>query len=176
MLGKAMGATLAIGADVVEERIELAKKLGLVDVAINSRDHDKALEEIKAATEGKGCEVTIDASGNPAGRFLGIQGTRQWGRFAFVGEGNTVTFEPSRDVMHKQLTLYGALGDQPRAHGRPGGAPGALEDSPGRHRHAHLPAGEGGRRLPTDGFRASAAKWPSSGPIRHWRRRLHEFS
>jgi threonine dehydrogenase-like Zn-dependent dehydrogenase len=107
ILAKAMGSTMTIGADVVDERIDLAKKLGLVDVAIKSTDHEKALAEIKAATEGKGTEVTIDASGNPAGRFLGIQGTRQWGRFAFVGEGNSVTFEPSRDVMHKQITLYG---------------------------------------------------------------------
>ena len=27
---------------------------------------------------------------------------------AFVGEGNAVTFEPSRDIIHKQLTLFGA--------------------------------------------------------------------
>jgi threonine dehydrogenase-like Zn-dependent dehydrogenase len=92
---------------VLFRSIELAKKLGLIDVAIKSTNHEQALEEIKAATEGKGCEATIDTSGNPAGRFLGIQGTRQWGRFAFVGEGNSVSFEPSRDVMHKQLTLFG---------------------------------------------------------------------
>jgi len=106
MLAKAMGSTRLIGVDVVEERIALAQKLGLVDVAI--RAGDKALEQIKEATEGKGVEMSLDASGSPAGRLLAIQGTRQWGRMAFVGEGNDVTFEPSRDIIHKQLTLFGA--------------------------------------------------------------------
>jgi threonine dehydrogenase-like Zn-dependent dehydrogenase len=90
MLAKAMGATKLIGMDVVEERIQLAKKLGLVDAAFNS--DESALVKIKDTTDGLGAEAVIDCSGNPAGRFLAIQGTRQWGRVVFVGEGSTVTF------------------------------------------------------------------------------------
>jgi threonine dehydrogenase-like Zn-dependent dehydrogenase len=40
--------------------------------------------------------------------LLAIQGTRRRGRCAFVGEGNTVSFEPSRDIIHRQITLYGS--------------------------------------------------------------------
>ncbi len=106
MLAKAMGATKLIGVDIVDERIELTKKLGLADLAIKS--DASVLDKIKDATDGFGCEVSVDCSGNPAGRLLTIQGTRQWGRSAFVGEGGTVEFEPSRDIIHKQITIYGS--------------------------------------------------------------------
>lgn len=106
MLAKARGATKLIGVDVVDERIALTKKLKLADLCIKA--DNKALEKIKEATEGMGAEVSIDCSGNPAGRLLSIQGTRQWGKVAFVGEGNSVSFEPSRDIIHKQITIYGS--------------------------------------------------------------------
>lgn len=106
MIAKARGATKLIGVDVVDDRIELTKKLGLADLVLKADEN--ALGQIKAATDGKGCEVSIDCSGNAEGRLLSIQGTRQWGRCAFVGEGGTVAFEPSRDIIHDQITVYGS--------------------------------------------------------------------
>ena len=105
MLARARGASKLIGVDVVDDRIELAKKLGVADLVFKSDDN--TLAAIKDATDGKGCEVSIDCSGSPAGRLLAIQGTRQWGRCAFVGEGNSVTFEPSPTIIHNQITIYG---------------------------------------------------------------------
>ena len=106
VLAKAMGATKLIGVEVVDERIELTKKLGLADVVLKA---DKGvLDKIKEATDGLGVEVSVDCSGDPAGRLLAIQSTRQWGRCVFVGEGGTVSFEPSRDIIHKQITIYGS--------------------------------------------------------------------
>lgn len=106
MLSRAMGATKIIGVEAVPERLALAEKLDLADVLIKA--DDQAAGKVKQETEGKGCEVSIDCSGNPAGRLTAIQGTRQWGRVAFVGEGNSVTFEPSRDIIHNQITVYGS--------------------------------------------------------------------
>jgi threonine dehydrogenase-like Zn-dependent dehydrogenase len=106
MVGKAMGARKVFGVELNPERIELAKKLGLVDEAIVS--DDKAVEKILAATNGKGCEKALDASAvNPA-RQIAIRGTRQWGKIAFVGEGHDVQFEPSPDIMHPQKTIIGS--------------------------------------------------------------------
>jgi threonine dehydrogenase-like Zn-dependent dehydrogenase len=34
--------------------------------------------------------------------------TRRWGRIAFIGEGGTVAFQPSADIIHDQKTLYGS--------------------------------------------------------------------
>jgi len=106
MLARAMGARRIIGADVVAERRSLAESLDLADAVL--APGDGTVRQIKGETGGHGAEASIDCSGNPAGRLLAIQGTRQWGRAAFVGEGNTVSFEPSRDIIHKQITLYGS--------------------------------------------------------------------
>ncbi len=106
MLAKALGDTKLIGVDVVDERIKLTKKLGLADLVLKADKN--TLEQIKEATDGFGCEKTIECSGNADGRLLSIQGTRQWGKVAFVGEGGSVQFEPSRDIIHKQIAIYGS--------------------------------------------------------------------
>lgn len=106
MLGKALGAHTVIGADTSQARIDLAVGLGLVDVPIIS--DSAALGKVKDATRGKGCEASIDCSGAPPARRLALQGTRQWGRCAFVGEGNDVQFNVSPDLIHPQITLYGS--------------------------------------------------------------------
>lgn len=106
MLAKARGATFVIGVDICDERIELARKLTLADLVLKAGD--TALEQIKRATDGYGCETSIDCSGNTHGRQLAIRGTRQWGHCALVGEGGTVEFNPSPDIIHNQITMYGS--------------------------------------------------------------------
>jgi len=106
MLARARGATKCIGVEVVDERIDVAKKLGLADLVLKADKN--TLDAIKEATDGKGCEVAIDCSGNTHGRQLAIRGTRRWGRCVFVGEGGTVEFNPSPDIIHNQITIYGS--------------------------------------------------------------------
>jgi threonine dehydrogenase-like Zn-dependent dehydrogenase len=105
-LGKAMGARPVIGVDISAARRKLAQELGLCDFTFEA--DDKALANIRGVTTGKGCEVSIDCSGAPAARLLALQGTRQWGRCAFVGEGNKVEFDVSPVLIHQQITLYGS--------------------------------------------------------------------
>jgi len=97
---------MIVGTDVAESRLKLAKDLKLVDHALKA--DDKALAKIKDLTQGKGCEAGFDASGAPAGRLLALQGTRQWGRCVFVGEGGKVEFDVSPLLIHPQITLYGS--------------------------------------------------------------------
>ena len=106
MLAKAMGANKLIGVEMNDYRIDLAKKLGLVDLVV--KPGDGALEEILKATGGKGAERSIDASASDPGRQLAIRATREWGKIAFVGEGGTCTFNPSPDIIHGQKTIYGS--------------------------------------------------------------------
>lgn len=105
MLAKAMGANMLIGVEMNPYRIELAKKLGLVDYVFTP---DVALEEIKKVTGGHGVERAIDASANASARRLAVQATRAFGKIAFVGEGGTVQLEPSPDMIHGQKTIYGS--------------------------------------------------------------------
>ena len=106
MLAKAMGANKLIGVEVLPERIDLAKKLGLVDHVFTPGDD--ALDNIKAVTGGYGVERAFDCSANPKGRELAILATRDRGRIAMVGEGNSVTFDPSPAIIHGQKTIYGS--------------------------------------------------------------------
>jgi len=106
MLGRALGAPMIIGTEVAAGRRSLAQELGLFDVVLES--NDAALGRVLDATDGRGCEASIDCSGSAAGRLLALQGTRDWGRCAFVGEGGTVSVDVSPVLIHKQITVYGS--------------------------------------------------------------------
>ncbi len=106
MLAKAMGANLLIGVEFQQERIDLAKKLGLAHHVLTP--DKETLKKIKELTGGKGVEKAIDCSANADGRTLAIRATRQWGKIAMVGEGGTISFNPSPDIIHDQKTIYGS--------------------------------------------------------------------
>lgn len=106
MLAKAMGAEKVIGVDTVQERMDLAIEKGLVDHAFMS-DKD-ALRKVQDLTGGYGCEKAVDCSGNTYGRQLAIRATRKWGKIVFIGEGGTVEFNPSPDIIHDQKAIYGS--------------------------------------------------------------------
>ena len=50
----------------------------------------------------------MDCSANEAARATAIRATRKWGRIVFLGEGGTVEFNPSPDIIHDQKTIYGS--------------------------------------------------------------------
>jgi threonine dehydrogenase-like Zn-dependent dehydrogenase len=106
MLGQALGVKEIIGVDTSANRMKLAEKLGVIDHSIIS--NSDSLSEVHRLTAGRGCEVSIDCSGAPSARLLALQGTRQWGRCAFVGEGNDVKFDVSPYLIHPQITLFGS--------------------------------------------------------------------
>jgi threonine dehydrogenase-like Zn-dependent dehydrogenase len=106
MLAKAMGAQKLVGIDTVPERCQIAKDLGLADeVFVSGPD---TLEKVMAITKGLGFEKTVDCSGHTSGRQLCIRATRQWGKMVMIGEGGTVEFNPSPDIIHDQKTIYGS--------------------------------------------------------------------
>ena len=108
MLARAMGCDTTIGCDVSEDRMKLAKELGLADYVFNSADPEECQRKIMEVTGGYGCERAVDCSANNSARAMAIRCTREWGRMVMVGEGNDVTFNPSPDMMHGQKTIYGS--------------------------------------------------------------------
>ncbi len=106
MLAKAMGANRLVGVEVQKERIALAKRLGLADAIIEPGPD--ALAKLKELSGGRGFEKAIDCSAHADGRALAIRATRQWGKIALVGEGGTISFNPSPDIIHDQKTIYGS--------------------------------------------------------------------
>jgi threonine dehydrogenase-like Zn-dependent dehydrogenase len=105
-LCRKLGAERIIGIDVVEERIALARELGLCDEVLRSGPDNVA--EVRGLTGGHGVERAIDCSANDEARATAIRATRKWGRIVFLGEGGRVEFQPSADMIHDQKTLYGS--------------------------------------------------------------------
>jgi threonine dehydrogenase-like Zn-dependent dehydrogenase len=104
MLAASSGAEV-VGVDLVPERLELAKNAGAAHVV---RGGEGAAEQVMELTGGHGTEVGMDCSGSEAGRKLCLEAARTWGRVVYLGEGGSVTFEPSPLLLHKQLTLHGS--------------------------------------------------------------------
>ncbi len=64
--------------------------------------------QVRALTGGMGVERAVECSANDKGRLTAIQATRKWGKIVFIGEGGTVNFNPSPDIIHDQKTIYGS--------------------------------------------------------------------
>jgi len=105
-LCRKLGATKIIGIDVIEERIQLARELGLCDEALTSGPDNVA--EVRRLTGGHGVERAVDCSANDAARATAVRATRKWGRTVFLGEGGRVELNPSPDMIHDQKTIFGS--------------------------------------------------------------------
>jgi len=105
-LCRKMGAVHIIGIDVIEERMRLARDLGLCDEVLPSGPDNVA--EVRRLTGGQGVERAVDCSANDAARATAIRATRKWGRIVFLGEGGRVEFNPSPDIIHDQKTVFGS--------------------------------------------------------------------
>jgi threonine dehydrogenase-like Zn-dependent dehydrogenase len=106
MIAKAMGAQKLIGVDVVPERCRIAEEKKLAHhVFVSGPD---TLEQIQKITGSMGVERAVDTSGHTLGRQLAIRATRKWGKIVFIGEGGSVEFNPSPDIIHDQKTIYGS--------------------------------------------------------------------
>ena len=66
------------------------------------------IEVIRSATHGRGADATLDATGVAEVRAAAVRSTRVWGRSCLVGEGGTVTFDATNDIIHRQVTLMGS--------------------------------------------------------------------
>jgi threonine dehydrogenase-like Zn-dependent dehydrogenase len=106
MLGRALGARQVIGIDIIPERLELARTLGLCDAVLEAGGDNVA--EVRRLTSGAGVERAFDCSAHAQARLTAIQATRKWGRVCFLGEGGGVSFQPSSDIIHDQKTIYGS--------------------------------------------------------------------
>ena len=104
LLARALGARVT-GVEGNPDRVGLANELGFAHVIAPG---DGALAQLMEHTQGRGYEVAIDCSGAPPARHLCLEAARDWGNVVFVGEGATVSFEPSPLLLHKQLTLHGS--------------------------------------------------------------------
>ena len=105
-LCRKLGAERIIGIDISAERRELALQLALCDYALAAGPEN--VNEVRELTGGAGVERAVDCSGSAEARATAIRATRKWGKMVMVGEGGTVNFNPSPDIIHDQKTIYGS--------------------------------------------------------------------
>jgi L-iditol 2-dehydrogenase len=96
-------------------RLDAALKLGaedVLDVAAVARPEDRAAWVLER-TSGRGADVVIEASGNPAAVPEGLEMLRDAGRYVVVGQytdGGDVALNPHRHVNRKHATILGCWG------------------------------------------------------------------
>ena len=105
-LCRKLGAEKIIGIDISAERRDLALQLGLCDSVLTAGADN--VNQVRELSGGNGVERAIDCSGNAEARATAIRATRKWGKMVMVGEGGTVTFNPSPDIIHDQKTISGS--------------------------------------------------------------------
>ena len=98
---------LLIVLDMQKNRLDKAKEFG-ADLVFNPGECDID-KEIKALTDGYGCDVYIEATGNPASVIQGLTIVRKLGRFvefSVFGKATTVDWSIIGD--RKELDILGA--------------------------------------------------------------------
>jgi L-iditol 2-dehydrogenase len=98
---------LLIAVDTLDYRLDLARKLG-ADVVINAREED-AVARVRGLTDGYGCDVYVEATGQAAGVQQGLAMIRRLGTFVeFSVHGNLVTADWTTIGDQKELNIHGS--------------------------------------------------------------------
>ncbi len=98
---------MIIGIDVRANRIQMGKEYGC-DIVLNPMKCNVA-EEIKKLTNGKGCDLYIEASGSGKSVTQGLDSVRNLGRYVQFGVfGNEVTADWNIIGDSKEIDIHGS--------------------------------------------------------------------
>lgn len=114
MLARLSGAHRVIVIDQHLNRLDMARAFAadetvLLDV---SNPHD-AVARVGALTDGRGADVTIEATGAPAAVPQGMRMTRDGGKYVIVGhytDHGEISINPHSDVNRRHLEVRGCWG------------------------------------------------------------------
>lgn len=96
-----------IALDLRDDRLQLAKDFG-ADIIMNP-DNDDVVAAVLQQTDGYGCDVYIEATGDPSGVTQGLQMIRKLGRFVeFSVFTDPTTVDWSIIGDRKELDIFGA--------------------------------------------------------------------
>jgi len=102
---------LCIGAP--EQRLEAARGLGAAALNFETNDERARGQWVLEQTEGRGADVTIEATGSPAAVVQAMRYTRDAGRVCVVGQytdHGEVSFNPHLELNKKHLSVRGCWG------------------------------------------------------------------
>src|SRR5829696_5490483 len=95
-----------IGIDVIEKRLQLAKELDAIEAGFNPRDGSPA-ENIKALTNGRGADVTIEVSGSARALNEAVRATSYSARVVVLGffQGEAQGLLLGEEFHHNRISL-----------------------------------------------------------------------
>lgn len=114
ILAKLCGAlkTVVLGSPVL--RLKKAKQLGAdITIDIDQFNSEERVNEVKSFTEGRGADITIEATRSPASIPEGLEMTRDVGKYIIVGQYTdvgTVEINPHHHINRKHLEIKGVWG------------------------------------------------------------------
>jgi threonine dehydrogenase-like Zn-dependent dehydrogenase len=106
LIAKALGARV-IGVDIVEERLELARRLGANEV-IHGTQED-VVSRLRALTDGEGPNMALETSGTGTAHQHLIDALCKGGKAVLVGAGAQEKTVNLTEIIGKQLTLIGSF-------------------------------------------------------------------
>ena len=114
ILAQLSGATQVIVIGGPEARLAEAQRIG-ADTVINIESVPPAerIARVLDLTQGRGADVTIEASGNPKAVNEGFRMTRDAGRYVIVGQYTNlgdISMNPHLDINQKHLEVRGSWG------------------------------------------------------------------
>ncbi|MBN1399851.1 MAG: zinc-binding dehydrogenase [Anaerolineae bacterium] len=114
ILAQLSGATTVVVIGGGQGRLEEAQRIGAdVTLDIESLPPQERAERVLDLTQGRGADVTIEASGNPQAVHEGFGMTRDAGRYVIVGQYTDlgdISLNPHLDINRKHLEVRGSWG------------------------------------------------------------------
>lgn len=105
---RARGCGRIIALDLVDEKLDLARKLG-ADVALNPSKVD-VMEKVRSMTDGRGADVAFEAVGVTATVKTAISSVRKGATVTLVGNMSPEVELPLQAVVTQELRLQGSCG------------------------------------------------------------------
>ena len=104
-LARLSGARV-IGVDLIEQRLQLARELGAIEDGFNPRDGSPA-EKIKALTDRRGADVTIEVTGSAKALHEAVRATAYSARVVALGffQGEAQGLMLGEEFHHNRISL-----------------------------------------------------------------------
>ena len=114
ILARACGAQRVLVIGAPRHRLDTALAVG-ADAVLDFTENDAADRQawVMANTDGRGADVTLEASGDPRAPVQALRWTRDAGRVVVSGQytdGGDTSFNPHRDVNKKHIEIRGTWG------------------------------------------------------------------
>ncbi len=108
----ATGASI-IAIDIIDNKLEMAKRLGAKhSINISNKQEKAVLKEVRELTGG-GADITIECIGNPKTIELGPTLLRPGGRYVQVGYSHQAAPLNAGRLMFREIEIIGSLGCRP---------------------------------------------------------------